>query len=65
MICNFTSARNSARMTQIVLPGSARLSQLVTESGWDRKTFEKINGQDARWPTGKTYVLLVAGIASA
>jgi len=52
-------------MTQIVLPGSARLSQLVTESGWDRKTFEKINGQDARWHTGKTYVLLVAGIASA
>jgi hypothetical protein len=37
-------------MTQIVLPGSARLSQLVTETRWDRKTFEKINGQDARWP---------------
>jgi hypothetical protein len=52
-------------MTQIVPAWVCSLSQLVTESGWDRKTFEKINGQDARWPTGKTYVLLVAGIASA
>jgi hypothetical protein len=29
------------------------------------KTFEKTNRQDARWLTGKTYVLLVVGIASA
>ena len=65
MICNFTPAE--------IAPEWPKLGclDLLAESTRHRirlgpkKPSRRSTGKMARWPRGKTYVLLVAGIASA